>query len=154
MVCTVKIGPFTSAPSANQIQVLDFCGQLKCFRKNKLNLLFVSLFPPIGQYAPYKQSQKGTHAERSRQLGLGEPAELLLKNPEAVRLEKLVKPGVKGTEKPFLYLLGLQFIQTQHEEQGWCKGEIAWLSLLILTLCIPCGFCLFCYFLSFPRVSF
>lgn len=40
MVCTVKIGPFTSVPSANQIQVLDFCGQLKCFRKNKLNLLF------------------------------------------------------------------------------------------------------------------
>ncbi|RMX59849.1 hypothetical protein pdam_00020341 [Pocillopora damicornis] len=53
---------------------------------------------------------KGTHAERSRQLGLGEPAELLLKNPEAVRLEKLVKPGVKGIRTVSEVSLGLQYI--------------------------------------------
>ncbi|KAL9954080.1 hypothetical protein ACROYT_G041574 [Oculina patagonica] len=61
-------------------------------------------------YAPFKKGSKGSHAERARQLGLGEPAELVLKNPRTVQLEKLVKPNTEGLKDVKQVSLGIQHI--------------------------------------------
>ncbi|KAJ7330759.1 RNA binding [Desmophyllum pertusum] len=61
-------------------------------------------------YAPFKKGSKGSHAERARQLGLGEPAELLLKNPRNVQLVKLVKPDTEGIKDVKQVSLGIQHI--------------------------------------------
>ena len=50
----------------------------------------------FNQYAPFKKGSKGSHAERARQLGLGEPAELLLKDPKSVQLETFIQPNTEG----------------------------------------------------------
>jgi len=61
-------------------------------------------------YTPFKKGSKGSHAERARQLGLGEPAEQLLKSPRVVQLEKLVKPDTEGIKDVKQVSLGIQHI--------------------------------------------
>lgn len=61
-------------------------------------------------YAPFKKGSKGSHAERARQLGLGEPTECLLKNPSSIQLGTLVKPNTEGIRNVKEVSLGIQHI--------------------------------------------
>lgn len=61
-------------------------------------------------YAPFKKGSKGSHAERARQLGLGEPAELLLKDPKSVQLETFIQPNTEGLKNMKQVSLGIQHI--------------------------------------------
>jgi len=61
-------------------------------------------------YAPFKKGSKGSHAERARELGLGEPAERLLKNPKSVQLQSLIKPNTEGIKNVKQVSLGIQHI--------------------------------------------
>ncbi|XP_061481408.1 S1 RNA-binding domain-containing protein 1 isoform X2 [Rhineura floridana] len=47
-------------------------------------------------YAPYKTGSKGTKAQRARQLGLDQAANLLIENPRELNLLSYVKPSVEG----------------------------------------------------------
>ncbi|KAM3855530.1 S1 RNA-binding domain-containing protein 1 [Vipera latastei] len=61
-------------------------------------------------YAPYKPGSKGTKAQRAKQLGLEQAANLLLENPKELNLFFYVKSNVKGLSTKEEVKLGVQHI--------------------------------------------
>ncbi|XP_070804415.1 S1 RNA-binding domain-containing protein 1 [Pituophis catenifer annectens] len=61
-------------------------------------------------YAPYKTGSKGTKAQRAKQLGLEQAANLLIENPKELNLCFYVKPNVEGLSTTEEVKSGVQHI--------------------------------------------
>ena len=62
------------------------------------------------QYAPFKYSKKRSLAGRAKEIGLEDPAMLLLNNKERFNLTQLVNKKVEGLEDTKSVALGIQHV--------------------------------------------
>ena len=62
------------------------------------------------QYAPFKDSKKRSLAGRAKEIGLEDPAMLLLNNKERFNLTQLVNKKVEGLEDTKSVALGIQHV--------------------------------------------
>lgn len=62
------------------------------------------------QYAPFKDSKKRSLAGRAKEIGLEDPAMLILNNNGPVNLNQLVNKKVEGLENTNEVALGIQHV--------------------------------------------
>jgi len=82
----------------------NFVNKLKC------NTIAIIIMLHSLQYAPFKDSKKRSLAGRAKEIGLEDPAMLILSNKERVNLNKLVNKKVEGLEDTKAVALGIQHV--------------------------------------------